>query len=134
MLLWRQLTNRFETFCLDVWYALLPFIENLDIELWHIDLLILYILLSSTHFLIIVTSATIKSDCNDYELLCYLVELREVRHENVNPFIGCYTDPMSPALIYDYCTRKSLEARPFNLFIFVAPCYLYLLNAQRKNW
>ncbi|KAM7300761.1 retinal guanylyl cyclase 2 [Ixodes scapularis] len=32
----------------------------------------------------------------------------EMRHENVNPFLGCLADPGSPALVWEMCTRGSL--------------------------
>ncbi len=35
--------------------------------------------------------------------------MRELRHENVNPFIGCFIDPLRPSLVMEHCTRKSLE-------------------------
>jgi hypothetical protein len=38
-----------------------------------------------------------------------IIKLRDLRHENINPIIGCYTDPKIPALIFEYATRGSLE-------------------------
>ncbi|KAL4220100.1 Retinal guanylyl cyclase 1 [Mactra antiquata] len=35
--------------------------------------------------------------------------LRDVRHENVNAFIGFYDDQQTPAIILDFCSRGSLE-------------------------
>ena len=35
--------------------------------------------------------------------------LRDLRHENLNAFMGCYIDLKSPALIFDYATRGSLQ-------------------------
>lgn len=32
----------------------------------------------------------------------------EMRHENVNPFLGCLADPVQPALVWEMCTRGSL--------------------------
>ncbi|VUZ46711.1 unnamed protein product, partial [Hymenolepis diminuta] len=34
----------------------------------------------------------------------YLAGLREIRHENINPFIGCYMTPFSFSLMYEYCS------------------------------
>ena len=43
-------------------------------------------------------------------LLCvYYFQLRDVRHENVAVFIGCRPEPTRPALVYEYCTRQSLQ-------------------------
>lgn len=38
-----------------------------------------------------------------------LVLLHGLRHENLNPLIGCLTDPCRPALVWDWCSRGSLE-------------------------
>ena len=35
--------------------------------------------------------------------------MRELRHENVNAFVGYFSDPMRPSLIMEYCQRQSLE-------------------------
>ena len=43
-----------------------------------------------------------------------------MRHENINPFIGCYTDPKLPALVYEYATRGSLEVI-INFKKFISP-------------
>lgn len=32
-----------------------------------------------------------------------------MRHENLNPLIGCLTDPTRPALVWEWCSRGSLE-------------------------
>ncbi|CAN8020881.1 unnamed protein product [Ixodes persulcatus] len=37
-----------------------------------------------------------------------LQTMYEMRHENVNPFLGCLADPGSPALVWEMCTRGSL--------------------------
>jgi len=37
------------------------------------------------------------------------LQLRELRHENVNPFVGCYVDILRPALVYEFCQRRSLQ-------------------------
>lgn len=38
-----------------------------------------------------------------------LRQLKDLRHENVNTFIGLFIDPTSPALIFEYGHRGSLE-------------------------
>ena len=60
--------------------------------------------------------------------MCWL-QLRDLRHENVNPFVGFFvdtvhpalgrnskcheevSDTVHPALVYEYCTRRSLMVR-----------------------
>ncbi|XP_070388032.1 retinal guanylyl cyclase 1-like isoform X1 [Dermacentor albipictus] len=37
-----------------------------------------------------------------------LQTMYEIRHENVNPFLGCLADPSQPALVWEMCTRGSL--------------------------
>ncbi|CAH1780955.1 unnamed protein product [Owenia fusiformis] len=36
-------------------------------------------------------------------------QLRDIRNENVTAFMGCYIDPLRPAFIVEYCSRRSLE-------------------------
>ncbi|CAI9719893.1 retinal guanylyl cyclase 2-like [Octopus vulgaris] len=43
------------------------------------------------------------------KLMSHLKLLRELRHENLNPFIGFLNDPARPSFITEYCTRGSLE-------------------------
>ncbi|XP_058791773.1 guanylate cyclase D isoform X2 [Phymastichus coffea] len=38
-----------------------------------------------------------------------LVTIHGLRHENLNPLIGCLTEPSRPCLVYEYCSRGSLE-------------------------
>jgi len=40
--------------------------------------------------------------------------LKDLRHENVNTFIGLFSDPHAPALIFEYGHRGSLAVR--NIF------------------
>ena len=40
-----------------------------------------------------------------------LKQLKDLRHENVNTFIGLFIDPNEPALIFEYGMRGSLEVR-----------------------
>lgn len=42
---------------------------------------------------------------NDYSIL----QIHELRHENLNPLIGLLVDPVRPALVWEYCSRGSLE-------------------------
>ncbi|KAI0221867.1 Retinal guanylyl cyclase 2 [Lamellibrachia satsuma] len=39
----------------------------------------------------------------------FIKQLRDVRHENVAAFIGCRPDPMKPTLVFEYCSRHSLQ-------------------------
>ncbi|XP_076640642.1 retinal guanylyl cyclase 2 isoform X3 [Halictus rubicundus] len=38
-----------------------------------------------------------------------LVVMHGLRHENLNPLIGCLNEPTRPCLVYEYCSRGSLE-------------------------
>ncbi|XP_048509125.1 retinal guanylyl cyclase 2 isoform X2 [Athalia rosae] len=38
-----------------------------------------------------------------------LVTIHGLRHENLNPLIGCLTEPTRPCLVSEYCSRGSLE-------------------------
>ncbi|XP_034940312.1 receptor-type guanylate cyclase gcy-12 isoform X3 [Chelonus insularis] len=38
-----------------------------------------------------------------------LVMIHGLRHENLNPLIGCLNEPTRPCLVYEYCSRGSLE-------------------------
>ncbi|EFN69634.1 Retinal guanylyl cyclase 2 [Camponotus floridanus] len=38
-----------------------------------------------------------------------LVTIHGLRHENLNPLIGCLNEPTRPCLVSEYCTRGSLE-------------------------
>ncbi|XP_054270745.1 retinal guanylyl cyclase 2-like [Macrosteles quadrilineatus] len=48
-----------------------------------------------------------------YELkskaLDVLVMVHGLRHENVNPLLGCLVDPSRPTLVWEWCSRGSLE-------------------------
>ncbi|XP_063978176.1 retinal guanylyl cyclase 2 isoform X2 [Diachasmimorpha longicaudata] len=50
---------------------------------------------------------------NNFELkgkaMDVLIMIHGLRHENLNPFIGCLTEPARPCLVTEYCTRGSLE-------------------------
>ncbi|KAJ8686310.1 hypothetical protein QAD02_022104 [Eretmocerus hayati] len=38
-----------------------------------------------------------------------LITIHGLRHENLNPLIGCLTEPNRPCLVSEYCSRGSLE-------------------------
>ncbi|XP_076752601.1 retinal guanylyl cyclase 2 isoform X1 [Xylocopa sonorina] len=38
-----------------------------------------------------------------------LVVIHGLRHENLNPLIGCLNEPTRPCLVYEYCSRGSLQ-------------------------
>lgn len=40
-----------------------------------------------------------------------LRQLKDLRHENLNAFIGIFIDPNSPSLIFEYGHRGSLEVK-----------------------
>ena len=39
----------------------------------------------------------------------YFFKLRDLRHENLNAFLGCYADPKTPSLVFEYATKGSLQ-------------------------
>ena len=43
------------------------------------------------------------------KLIEYLAGLREIRHENINTFIGCYATTTAFSLVFEYCHRGSLQ-------------------------
>ncbi|KAM7534358.1 hypothetical protein Aperf_G00000107787 [Anoplocephala perfoliata] len=43
------------------------------------------------------------------KVAAYLAGLREIRHENINSFIGCYITPNTCNLVFEYCYRGSLQ-------------------------
>jgi serine/threonine protein kinase len=42
-----------------------------------------------------------------------LRQLKDLRHENLNTFLGLFIDQTAPALIFEYGQRGSLEVRNF---------------------
>ncbi|XP_071536423.1 LOW QUALITY PROTEIN: uncharacterized protein [Panulirus ornatus] len=38
-----------------------------------------------------------------------LKQMRDLRHENINGFLGMLCDSVRPGLVFDYCSRRSLE-------------------------
>lgn len=49
-------------------------------------------------------SITIKG-----KLIELLRSMREIRHENVNDFFGCYLDADSLSFVFEFCSRGSLK-------------------------
>nr|CDS31849.1 retinal guanylyl cyclase 2 [Hymenolepis microstoma] len=47
------------------------------------------------------------------KLFEYLAGLREMRHENINPFMGCYMTPCSFSLMFEYCSRGCLQGMEY---------------------
>lgn len=37
------------------------------------------------------------------------LQLHGLRHENLNPLLGCLMEPSRPALVWEWCSRGSLE-------------------------
>jgi len=56
----------------------------------------------------------------------YVPKMREMRHENVNPFIGACIDPPYIAILTLFCARGSLEVF-FPLFIAILFLHKYLV-------
>ncbi len=44
------------------------------------------------------------------ELVALLASLSELRHENVNIFIGGYIEVQGFSYVFEYCTHKSVQA------------------------
>lgn len=38
-----------------------------------------------------------------------IFQLRDLRHENLNPYVGFLVDPERPAIVTEYCSRGSLK-------------------------
>ncbi|XP_076356799.1 retinal guanylyl cyclase 2-like [Tachypleus tridentatus] len=38
----------------------------------------------------------------------HLLQMYDLRHENINPFLGCMADPQEPALVWEHSSRGSL--------------------------
>lgn len=38
----------------------------------------------------------------------YVLQIHGLRHENINPLIGCLTEGI-PAMVWEYCSRGSLH-------------------------
>lgn len=38
-----------------------------------------------------------------------LLLIHGLRHENLNPVIGCLTEPSRPSMVWEWCSRGSLE-------------------------
>ncbi len=56
-----------------------------------------------------------------------LRSLKDLRHENVNTFLGLFIDPNAPALIFEYGHRGSLGVSPKKIerlyFFFLSRIY-----------
>ena len=37
------------------------------------------------------------------------LQMHDLRHENVNSFLGMLIEPTKPGFVFDYCSRGSLE-------------------------
>lgn len=62
---------------------------------------------------------------NNYVLI---QQMRDLRHDNLNAFIGACTDPPNICIVTEYCTRGSLKVSSTQL---AHPlCYLYLYNTM----
>ena len=71
--------------------ALIPFFDNL-VKRW------------------IKLYTPIFSTCESYRLLCFdYFQIRELGHENINPFIGACIDPPNICIMTTYCPKGSLE-------------------------
>uniref|UniRef100_I3K1E5 Guanylate cyclase n=1 Tax=Oreochromis niloticus TaxID=8128 RepID=I3K1E5_ORENI len=44
-----------------------------------------------------------------YELQCFCLQMKDMRHENVNPFLGFFHDCGVFAIVTEFCSRGSLE-------------------------
>ncbi|ESP05009.1 hypothetical protein LOTGIDRAFT_109732, partial [Lottia gigantea] len=42
-------------------------------------------------------------------MMDYIKMMRDLRHENINPYVGLLVDPVKPALVTEYCSRGSLQ-------------------------
>ncbi|XP_064638369.1 retinal guanylyl cyclase 2-like [Lineus longissimus] len=44
-----------------------------------------------------------------HKTMHHLKVFRDLRHENLNAFVGCFVDPTNPSIVTEYCSRGSLE-------------------------
>lgn len=49
----------------------------------------------------------LKKNCNDETQMC--LQMKDMRHENVNPFLGFFHDCGVFAIVTEFCSRGSLE-------------------------
>jgi hypothetical protein len=60
-------------------------------------------------------------------------QLKDVRHENVNLFVGFYDDQHVPAIVTDFCSRGSLEVRYYLFDITKIIGIIILINIGLKQ-
>lgn len=58
--------------------------------------------------------------------------LREIRHSNLNSFIGACVEPMRILLIADYCAKGSLYVR--HSVIMLISCYYFLVLCTNAHY
>lgn len=46
-----------------------------------------------------------------YKVFTVCLQLRDLRHENVNPLVACFVDGPSPAIVLEFCNRGSLMVK-----------------------
>lgn len=39
----------------------------------------------------------------------FFFQCRDLRHENLNPYVGFLADPFRPSIVMEYCSRGSLH-------------------------
>lgn len=54
-------------------------------------------------------------------------KLRDLRHENLNAFLGCYVDLKTPSLVFEHASKGSLQVNYFE-FLKVVLVYKYFLK------
>lgn len=59
----------------------------------------------------------------------FILQIRDLRHDNICAFIGACTDPPNICVITEYCTRGSLKVSEFRLLVIHIPqcvnCFFY---------
>lgn len=65
-----------------------------------------HILLYIYHFTEYVTNDPFTATCFPFSTFR---QIHGLRHENLNPLIGCLNEPTRPCLVSEYCSRGSLE-------------------------
>ena len=67
---------------------------------------------------------------NTNHLLFFTFQMRELQHDNINPFIGACIETPSPCVLFLYCQKGSLQVDETHIYYLVLlVAMLYLVHA-----